>query len=108
MTGFLDRLRKEPAVIIGILAATTLAVVQSLAGQGVITPDLATTITGFFDNASTELPMDGWGLPVILGLVTRFFVYSPAKTQEIANNSTYLPAGTPVDIGNPPEGPAGG
>lgn len=42
---------------------------------------------------------------VIAELIRRF-VFSPDTVQTIADNSTYLEAGTTVDIGNPPEGPA--
>jgi len=41
----------------------------------------------------------------IIGEVIRRFVFSKATTAKIANNATYLPPGTPVDVGNPPEGP---
>lgn len=34
-------------------------------------------------------------------------VFTKATTQAIANGATYLPAGTPVDIGQPPAGPEG-
>jgi uncharacterized membrane protein len=40
-----------------------------------------------------------------LGLLVRQSVFTANTTQTIANNSTYLEAGTTVDIGNPPEGP---
>lgn len=70
-------LKKEPAVIIGVLAACVLAVVQTLAGEGVIGADLSDTVTKALD------PTTGWALPIILGIVTRFFVYSPAKADEL-------------------------
>lgn len=74
----MNRIRREPAVVIGIVAAVALAVLQTLGGQGVLEPDLVATITGFFDNASTaDVPLDGWGMPIVLGVITRFFV-SPA------------------------------
>ncbi len=40
----LERIRNEPAVVIGILAAAVLAAVQSLAGNEVISPDLAASV----------------------------------------------------------------
>jgi len=40
-----------------------------------------------------------------LGLLVRQSVFPTSTVQEIANNSTHLPAGTTVDIGNPPSGP---
>ena len=100
MQALFDRLKKEPAVVIGILAAAVLAAVKSLAGDGILAGDVADWIGKALD------PQGGWALPIILAGVTRFFVFSPAKVQEIANASTYLPAGTPVDIGHPPEGDA--
>ncbi len=39
-----------------------------------------------------------------LGLVVRQNVYAPPSVQKIANDATYQTAGTPVDIGQPPEG----
>lgn len=67
----MDRIKKEPAVVIGILAACVLAVVQTLAGNGVIGPDLAATIGRALD------PTTGWAIPIVVGIITRFFV-SPA------------------------------
>jgi hypothetical protein len=94
----LDRLKSEPAVIIGILAAAVLAVVQQLGGANLLEGSVVDWVTRALN------PTDGWAIPIILGAVTRFFVFSPAKTQQIANAATHLPAGTPVDIGHPPEG----
>lgn len=68
-----DRIRSEPAVVIGIVAAAVLAVVQSLAGNEVISPDLAASLGNAID------PQSGWALPIIVGIVTRFFV-SPATS----------------------------
>lgn len=67
-----NRIRNEPAVVIGILAACVLAVVQTLAGEGVIGTDIADTIGRALD------PSSGWVLPIIVGIITRFFV-SPAQ-----------------------------
>ena len=39
-----------------------------------------------------------------LALVVRQNVFAPPTVQKIANAATQLPAGTSVDIGNPPEG----
>lgn len=66
-----DRLKREPAVVIGIIAAAALATVQSLAGNEVISADLAATVQRALD------PSSGWALPIIVGIITRFFV-SPA------------------------------
>lgn len=72
MGTIIDRIKREPAVVIGILFAAVLAAIQSLAGNGVITADLASTIGRALD------PQSGWALPIVAGIVTRFFV-SPAK-----------------------------
>lgn len=39
-----------------------------------------------------------------LAFLNRHKVYAPASVQKIADAATFLPAGTPVDIGKPPEG----
>jgi amino acid permease len=67
----MDRIKREPAVVIGIVAAVILAVIQTLAGQGVLGTDVADTFAKALD------PTTGWALPIVLGIVTRFFV-SPA------------------------------
>lgn len=66
------RIKNEPAVVIGILFAAALAAIQSLAGNGVISGDLTATIGRALD------PQSGWALPILAGLITRFFV-SPAS-----------------------------
>lgn len=97
----INGIKREPAVVIGILAACILAVVQTLAGQGVVTPDIAATVTGFFDNASTlDVPLDGWGMPIVLGVVTRFFVYSPPTVRQVA--ATAARTGDPTVTVTPP------
>jgi hypothetical protein len=69
----MSRIRSEPAVVIGIIAAAVLAAIQSLAGNGVISGDVANIIGQALD------PTKGaWAIPIIVGLVTRFFV-SPAS-----------------------------
>jgi hypothetical protein len=68
----IDRIRNEPAIVIGILFAAVLAAVQSLAGNGVIDTDIAATIGRAID------PSSGWALPILAGIITRFFV-SPAS-----------------------------
>ena len=96
----LDRLKQEPAVVIGILAAAALAALNSLAGNGIIQQDFVDTLASAIDPTQ-----GGWALPIILGFVTRFFVYAPPTVQKIADAATYQTAGTTVDIGQPPEGP---
>ena len=68
----MDRIKREPAVVIGIIAACLLAVVQVLGGEGIIGQDLADTIGKALD------PTTGWAIPVVVGIITRFFV-SPAN-----------------------------
>lgn len=72
MSALVERFRNEPAVVIGILAAAALAAIQSLAGNGVIEADIAATIGRAID------PSSGWALPIVVGVITRFFV-SPAR-----------------------------
>lgn len=69
----LAKLKNEPAVVIGVLAAALLAALQSLAGHGAIRPDIVDTIAKALDPGQ-----GGWAIPIIVGFVTRFFV-SPAK-----------------------------
>lgn len=69
----MDRIKREPAVVIGILFAAVLAAVQSLAGNGVLEADVVATIQRALD------PSSGWALPIVAGIVTRFFV-SPASS----------------------------
>lgn len=97
----MNKLRQEPAVVIGVIAACILAVAQTLAGKGIISADIFATIAGALDPAK-----GGWAIPIIIAFVTRFFVFSPPAVQTIANAATNLAAGTKVDIGNPPAGPA--
>ena len=98
----LDRLKKEPAVVIGIIAAAVLAALNSLAGNGVVGQDVVDTIALAIDPTK-----GGWALPIIVGAITRFFVYSPPSVQAIANAATFEKPGAVVDIGHPPEGSAG-
>ena len=71
MQKLIDKIKAEPAVVIGIIAACVLAVVQTLSGYGVIGSDIAATIGRALD------PTSGWAIPIIVGIITRFFV-SPA------------------------------
>ena len=73
MTAIIDKIKAEPAVVIGIIAACVLAVVQTLSGYGVIGPDIAATIGRALD------PTSGWAIPIIVGVITRFFVSPAAK-----------------------------
>ena len=67
----LARLKNEPAILIGALAAAAMALVQSLGGNGIIGQDAVDTV------ASALNPTSGWALPIVIGFITRFFV-SPA------------------------------
>lgn len=63
----------EPAVAIGILASCVLAVLQVLAGNGLLGQDVLDTI-----GSAIDPNRGGWLLPIIVGLITRMFV-SPAE-----------------------------
>ena len=65
------RLKREPAVVIGVLAAIALAAVQSLGGHNLLSGSVVDWVTRALD------PNTGWAIPVVLGVITRFFV-SPA------------------------------
>lgn len=67
------RLKNEPALLIGALAAAILAAVQSLAGHGVLSGDVVAWISNALDPTQ-----GGWLIPLLVGIVTRFFV-SPAR-----------------------------
>ena len=84
----LDRLKREPAVVIGIVAAAALAVIQSLAGSGVIGQDAADTI------GKALAPDGGWAVPIIVAIVTRFFVTSASAPT--------IKEGTEVTVVTPP------
>jgi len=94
----IDRLKREPAVVISIIAAAVLAALQSLIGNDVISADIGATLIGFIDNTSTpDVPLDGWGLLIVLGFLTRFFVTSAAApaVKEGTTVTVITPAGEP-------------
>ena len=66
--------QREPAVWIGIIAAVLLALATQLAGNGLISSDLLATVQTAIDPTQ-----GGWLLPIVLGLITRFFVSPAAK-----------------------------
>jgi hypothetical protein len=68
----LENIPGGPAIWIGIIASAILAALQSLVGNGVIQPEFADTIASALDPTQ-----GGWAIPLIIGVVTRFFV-SPA------------------------------
>ncbi len=67
MAAIIDRIKAEPAVVIGIVGSIILFAIDEFAGKGIITADTGTNLT----NLVRDL------LPLITGLVTRQFV-SPA------------------------------
>ena len=69
----MNRIKREPAVAIGIVAACIVAVLSTLAGEGVLGQDVVDTIGSAIDPGR-----NGWLLPILAGLVTRAFV-SPAQ-----------------------------
>lgn len=90
-------LQTEPARLISVIAA-----VMGLAiGYGLMSQAKADM---WIAALTVALPVV---LPLIQGALTRETVYAPANVQKIADAATNLPAGTPVDIGVPPEGGQG-
>lgn len=71
LSSLIAKIKAEPAVAIGIVAAVVLAVVQTLGGHGVLSGNVVDWFTNALD------PNAGWAIPIVVGLVTRFFV-SPA------------------------------
>lgn len=84
----IDRLKREPAVVIGIVFAVVLAVVQTLVGEGVLGQDIGDTVTRALD------PTAGWALPIVVAVITRFFVTSAAAPT--------IKEGTTVTVVTPP------
>jgi hypothetical protein len=84
MAAIIALFQKEPLVILGALAAGVLAVVQSLGGHGVLSGDVVQWVTNALD------PNSGWLLPLVVGIIGRFLVYSPqshAKAVQAALNT---------------------
>lgn len=69
----LAKLKSEPAVVIGVLAAAILAAFQSLAGHNLIGQNVVDTVSAALN------PTGGWLIPILVGLVTRAFVSPAAK-----------------------------
>ena len=69
----MDRIRNEPAVVIGVLAAGILAAVQAAGGQNLVGTDVVSFVSRALD------PNGGWAIPVIVAIITRFFVSPAAK-----------------------------
>ena len=70
-------MRNQPPLSPSV-AAGVLAVVQTLAGSGIIAEDIAATVTRALDPTT-----GGWLIPVIVGLVTRFFVWGPKSVERL-------------------------
>lgn len=75
----IERLKNEPAFVIGVLASCVLAVVTVLNGSALISDSLAATVQAALD------PTGGWAIPIILGIITRFFVYGPKTAETLLN-----------------------
>ena len=86
----LDKIKREPAVIIGILAAVVLAVVQTLGGHGILSGSVVDVVTRALD------PNSGWLIPVVLGLITRFFVTSNTTNAEQVATALATPPPPPA------------
>ena len=80
-------LEKEPLVILGAIAAAILAIVQSLAGNGILSGDVVQWVTNALD------PSHGWLIPLVVTIIGRFLVVSPATnaTQVAAALNTPVP-----------------
>lgn len=88
-------IKAEPAFFIGVLASAVLVLVQALGGRNLLSGTVVDWFVRAFD------PNSGWAIPIIVGLVTRFFVYAPPTVQKIADNSA---ATGSTEIGSPPSG----
>lgn len=73
MQRIIERLKNEPAVVIGIVVATVAATLQSLAGQGVIGQDIVDTWSRLWGTIENPGPLSY----VVVGIITRFFVSPP-------------------------------
>jgi len=87
----IDRLKREPVLVVSVLFAAAYAVVQTLNGSGVISPDIADTIGKAIN------PEGGWLLPIVAGLIIRFFVTPTA--------APVVKEGTEVTVVTPPGEP---
>ena len=88
-------MEKEPTRVVGVVGAAVTGIVVWLATQaGITIPE-------------SWIP---WVVLVVGGAIIeaiRKFAFAPATVQKIADAATFLEAGTPVDIGVPPEGGQG-
>lgn len=68
--------KAEPAFFIGVLASAILVIVQALGGHNLLSGSVVDWIVRAFD------PTSGWAIPIIVGIVTRFFVYAPDTVEK--------------------------
>lgn len=71
---FIQKIKDEPAVTIGILGTAILEALRSLAGNGVISTDLVATWSSLVGSLASPGPI----VLFLAAIITRFFV-SPAK-----------------------------
>lgn len=83
----METIKRNPVLVIGILAAAIIAGVQQAVGSGVLGADVADTVVKALS------PDGGWLIPIILAIVTRFFVTPVAAPA--------LPVGTEVTVITP-------
>lgn len=81
MSAIIARLKNEPAVVVSVVGAVLLAGAQTLAGHQVIGADIPDTIARAFD------PDGGWAYVVLLGIITRAFVYGPGTVAAIRGDA---------------------
>lgn len=87
----IDRLKREPVIVITALFAAAYAIIQTLTGSGILGQDVGDTIGKALN------PDGGWLLPIVAGIVIRYFTtpaYAPAVKQ-----------GTEVTVITPPGEP---
>ena len=88
----IDRLKREPVLVIGVLFAAAYAAITTLAGSGVIGQDIADSIGKAIN------PEGGWLLPIIAALITRYFV-TPTSAPSV-KEGTEVKVITPGDAPN--------
>jgi len=79
-----QRIKNEPLVVIGVIAAAIFAGVQAAAGKELITPDLAASLERALN------PDGGWLWPIVLAIIGRFFVFGPQTAATLRDS---LPPG---------------
>ena len=75
MNAIVSLLKKEPLVILGAVAAGVLGTIQSLGGHGILSGSVVDWATNALD------PNSGWLLPLVVTILGRFLVVSPATHQ---------------------------